>query len=108
MTVVELLLSISALAGVLLLAAWRRPGRTLWRAIAIVCGLLVVAAYATGGHRREMIAIALVATVVALISFRRSGWPPGHTLRPRSRLKGGLHVILTLAVALVVVLNAAF
>jgi carboxyl-terminal processing protease len=108
MTLVELLLSISALAGVLLLAAWRRAGRPLWRAIAVVCGLLVVAAYATGRHRREMIPIALVATAVALIGFRRSGWRPDHTLGRRSRLKAGLHVILTLAVALVVVLNAAF
>ncbi len=108
MTLGELLLSISALAGVLLVAAWRRPGRTLWRATAIVCGLLVVAAYATGRHRREMIPIALAATVVAVISFRRSGWQLGHTHRARSWLMVGLRWILTLVVALLVVLNAAF
>jgi carboxyl-terminal processing protease len=108
MTLAELLLSIAALAGVLVLPAWRRPAPRLWRATAIACGLLVIAAYATGRHRREIIPMALVATVVGLVSFRRSRWQPGHTVRPGNRLTAGLRWIVTLGVALFVVLNAAF
>jgi hypothetical protein len=94
--------------GALFVAAWRRPGRTLWRAIAIAGALLVIVTVATGRHRVESIPMTVVAAVVALIGFHRSRLPANHTLRRRGWFVAALRWLVAVTVALSIVIDAAF
>jgi carboxyl-terminal processing protease len=107
-TLSELLLSIFAGMGALFVVAWRRPGRTLWRAIAIAGALLVIVTVATGRHRVESLPMTVVAAVIALISFHRSRLPADHTLRPRGWFVAALRWLVAVTVALSIVIDAAF
>jgi carboxyl-terminal processing protease len=108
MTLPELLLAVYATAGGLILAVWRRPGRFMWRLIAILGGVFLIAVIVEGSHRLEVIPMMIVAVVVAALTFRRSRWQSPPLPRRRRILAAGLRYVAALLVALVVLLDAAF
>ncbi len=108
MTLAELLLSIYAAMGVVLVVAWRRPGRTLWRATTAAGALIVIAALVTGRHRLESVPMDVVAAVVALIAFHRSSWPDDHAPRRPGWFMVALRWVVALGVVLLLGIDAAF
>lgn len=108
MTLLELLLVTYAAAGVLLLAVWRRMGRTLWRSMAIAGAVLPIAVVLEGSHRVEAVPVTIVAWIVAALAFRRARWQSPPLPRRHRILAVALRYTAALLVALVVVLDAAF
>ena len=108
MTLLELLLVIYATSGGLILIVWRSAGRSMWRWIAGLGGVLTLAVVAEGSHRVEAVPMIVVAVIVAALAFRRSrrqNPPPPYRRRV---LAAALRGIAALLVVLVVVLDAAF
>jgi carboxyl-terminal processing protease len=107
MTLLQFLLVLYAAAGVLLLAAWRRPA-PLWKWIAINGAVLTVAVVIEGSHRPEALPVIIVAIIVAALAFRRSRWHSPPLPRRHRILAAGLRYVAGLLVVLVVLLDAAF
>src|SRR5258705_1687057 len=72
MTVPEFLLAVYAVAGVWLLAIWRRPGRALWTGTAIAGMVLAAAVVIAGRHRIESVPMLVACAVLTWLAFRRS------------------------------------
>ena len=108
MTVLELLLVTYAAVGMLLLAAWRRANRSLWRSIAIAGVVLTVAVVLERKHWAAALPMTFVAFIIAALAFRRSRWSGSPQPRRHKILAAMLRFAAALLVTLVVLLNAAF
>jgi len=108
MTLIERLLVIYAAAGGLILIAWRSAGRSTWRWIALIGGVLTLAVVGEGSHRVEAVPMIAVAIVVVLLAVRRSRRQTPLPPYRRSVLAAVLRCMAALLVVFVVVLDGAF
>src|SRR5258705_6421584 len=108
MTVPEFLLAVYAVAGVWLLAIWRRPGRALWTGTAIAGMVLAATVVIAGRHRIESVPMLVACAVLTWLAFRRSGWLIPPPSRRHRILAAALRYAATVLVTLAVVLAAAF
>ena len=103
----EFLLAGYAAVGPLWLVGWRRARPRVWRALAIIGVVVVVAGFVFTRHQPEVTPLALVALAVAALAFRRSRSTAGAP-RPRGVARSLLAYLAAIIVTLVVALNAAF
>jgi carboxyl-terminal processing protease len=94
--------------GVVFLAVRRRPGRSLWRSIAIAGVVVAVAVLTEGRHWAPALPMTFVALCVAALAFRRSRWQSNPLPRRHRVLAVTLRFTVALFVSFVVLLDAAF